>query len=190
MKKKGIILGIILIIIAGVFVWQSGMLLSEEQKAEKKTDQQIEQLKDTKFATLPVVTLDEAYQKIEDGEDIVVYFGWVEMCGDALNFQVNSFDDYLANEEIFNKIVVVNLDKEAPDALKDHELRKPIAKRFQIDQWTKDESVNPMELKSPQLVHYQNGKIVDLVSWTPLNTDAEFGIIKEQSDKFFNNLTK
>lgn len=187
MKKNGIIV-VIVLIIGALFLWKSDIFLNEEQKVEKKMKQQIEQLADTKFSTLPQITMDEAEEKINKNQDIIIYFGWVETCGDALNFQVNSFDDYLQDDAVFKNIYVVNLDKEAPDALSDQELRKPIANRFQIDQWTKDETISPMELKSPQLVHYQNGEIVDLVSWTPLNTDAKFGILKEKTDLFFDNL--
>lgn len=191
MKKFKVVLLIVIVgFLATIFTWQSGVLLSEEEKMERRTNAQLKQLPNTKFATLPEITLDEAYYRIKNKEDIVIYFGWVKTCGDALNFQVNSFDDYLANELIFNKIYVVNLDNESPDALSDHELRKPIAKRFKIDQWMNDDSLSPMELKSPQLVHYVDGEIVDLVSWTPLNSDSEYGILKTASDKFFSNLLK
>lgn len=191
MKKIRVIIGAILIILGiTLYAWQSGAFLSEEQKYEKKMAAQVKELPNTMFSKLPQITLDQAYDKIKNKEDIVIYFGWVKTCGDALNFQVNSFDYYLDNESIFKKIYVVNLDEESPDALMNHDLRKPIAKRFQIDQWTKDESLSPMELKSPQLVHYKDGKIHDLVSWTPLNSDSEYGIIKESSDEFFTNLLK
>ena len=189
MKKRGILIGIALIAIIGIGVFsQTDLFLSEEQKAEKEKQSQITKLKDTKFAKLPIISMDELEKKINNGEDVIAYFGWIHECGDARMFQLNSFDKYLDDERITSKLYVIDLDAEALDALVNHDLRKPIAKRFQIDTWLKDPSLSPMELKSPQLVYYQNKKIVDLVSWTPLSADATYSIAPELTDKFFANI--
>ncbi|MDF9866865.1 hypothetical protein OKW22_000420 [Bacilli bacterium PM5-3] len=189
MKKKYIIISLIIVIlIALVYLFKTDFFLTDEQKDEKNKQTQITQIKKTKFASLPIITMDELEQKINNGEDVIAYFGWIYECGDARLFELNSFDKYLDDENVTNKLFVINLDDEALEALSKPELRKPIAKRFQIDTWTKDSSLNPMELKSPQLVHYQNKKIVNLVSWTPLSSDSTYGIREELSKAFFDTI--
>ncbi|MDR1782466.1 MAG: hypothetical protein LBR40_05685 [Bacilli bacterium] len=190
MKKRIIAIIIIILIVFGFYAYKSDLFLSADQKQEKLKQEQIKEIKeDTLFPELKQVTFDELDAKIKSGEDFVAYFAWPENCGDSRHFELNSFDDYLKDNNIKNKIVVVDLDKLAPDALANDELRAPIAKRFLINTWTKDESFkNGMELKAPQLVHYKDGKVYDLVSWTVLNNDNKYGIKKELTDKFFANV--
>ena len=188
MKKRSIIIIIIIVLVLGgvFYAYNSGMFLSEEQKEERLKQQQITEIaNNTMFPELKEISFDDLDSKIKAGDDFIAYFAWPEECGDSRHFQLNSFDDYLKDDSIKNMIVVVNLDKLAPDALADNTLREPIAKRFLINTWTKDATLNPMELKAPQLVHYKDGKIIDLVSWTMSNNDNKYGIKKELTDKFF-----
>lgn len=144
-------------------------------------------IKDKKFMQLPTLTLAQLEQKIKAKENMIVYLAWIYNCGDSRNFQSNLFDDYLNDGDLSNydKFYVVNLDKEAPDALDNHDLREPITKALLIDTWTKDPDVSPMSLKAPQLIQYQNGKITNLVSWTPVNSDDVTGMQRSKVDAFF-----
>lgn len=144
-------------------------------------------IKDKKFMQLPTLTLEQLEQKIKNKENMIVYLGWLYNCGDSRNFQSNLFDDYLNDGDLSNydKFYVVNLDDEAPDALSNHDLRKPITKALLIDTWTKDPDVSPMSLKAPQLIQYQDGKIINLVSWTPASSDDVTGIQRSKVDAFF-----
>jgi len=189
MKKSHIFLGIIVFVLGiVVFLFATDFFLSNDQKADKEKERLIAKIEETKFSELPVITMDELEEKIDNGDDIIAYFSFVNKCGDSLLFQANSFNKYLEDPDIFNKIYVINLDIEAPEALRNRELRTPIAQRFQIDTWTEDPTVNPMQLFSPQLVHYNGGEIVDLVSWTPGNLDPEYGINRDLTDRFFENI--
>lgn len=192
MSKKGkIIVGIVVLLcLVGFGVYKSDILLSEEQKSEKLKNEQLAAIAKTKFKTLPVRTMDELDKKIKSGDPVIAYFGWSTNCGDARLFEMNSFDKFLDNDKINNLIYVIDLDKEAPEALTKPELRKPITKRFLIDTWTKDKMVNPMSLKSPQIIYYKNGKIQDLVSWTTINSDAKYGMNEDTTKKFFDYVKK
>ncbi|WP_423364689.1 hypothetical protein [Mycoplasma sp. P36-A1] len=189
-KTKGIVIVIIALFIAAFGIYKSDILLSDDQKAEKLKESQLAGIEKTKFKTLNVKTMDELDAKIKSGDKVIAYFAWSVNCGDARLFELNSFDNYLDNESINDMIYVIDLDKELPDGLVNHDLRKPVAKRFLIDTWTKDETVNPMELKSPQLVYYKDGKIADLVSWTVINSDSVTGMQESYTKAFFDFVKK
>lgn len=188
-KAKSIIKIIVAALAAAlILLYVNGFFDSEEIKAEKFKQEQIAKIKETKFYKLPIITLDEAKEKIDNGEDFVAYYAWVMNCGDSRLFETNSFDKYLIDEKVNKMIYVIDLDKEVPDALAKPELREPVTKRMLIDTWAKDKTVNPMSLKSPQLVHYKDKKIVDLTSWTVINSDSKYGMKPEQTKAFFEKL--
>lgn len=171
-----------------ILINHSGILLSDTQKQARLKDQQYSLIKTKKFMALPHTTLDGLEQKIKDNKPLIVYFGWFENCGDSRLFELNSFDTYLKTPIIKDHMVIVNLDKEAAEALLNKDLRAPIARRFQIDQWMKDPSQKPMHLQAPQIAYYKDGHLVNLLSWTPLNADYKYGINPNLSNKFFHEI--
>lgn len=124
--------------------------------------------------SVPELTLDELDQKIAAQEDIVVLFTWKEKCGDSVKFQENYLEAKLAeNPSWKSKFMMINLDKEMPEALMNRELRKPLMDKYGID-------------TSPALVHF--GKEVNRVFWTPRDNDEKYAIAKEVLDEFFDGI--
>lgn len=189
-KQYFIVTGIFVVLIIGILVNRSGVLLSDTQKQERLKTQQYDIIKTKELMNVQQLTFKELDQKIKSKQPLIVYFGWLENCGDSRLFELNSFDTYLRSDTIKDNIVMVNLDKEAPKALFDKDLRAPIAHRFLIDTWTKDETQNPMKLQAPQIAYYKDGKLVNLLSWTPLNADYKYGIKPDLSNKFFDEVKK
>lgn len=185
--KKFVIALVVVIVIAVVLVVYKNNNSKDIQ--DMSAEQYKVSIKDKKFMSLPTLTFDELDKKIKSKETFVVYFGWVYHCGDSRNFQSTIFDNYLTDSFLKDhKIYVVNLDDDAPSALANHDERDAIAKRFLLNTWTKDEILNPMTLKSPQLVEYSDGKIINLLSWSTLTTDSKTGLVKEKVDEFFNKV--
>ncbi|MEF9962241.1 MAG: hypothetical protein RR863_06120 [Erysipelotrichaceae bacterium] len=114
----------------------------------------------------------ELDQKIVDKETMVVYFGWIDNCGDSKNFQDNYLKKKIKHEKDFEKLLVVNLDKEAPKALTNRKLREPIKEKYNV-------------MFSPTLVYYEKGEIKKLLEWTPATTDKDTGILASTLDSFF-----
>ncbi|MDR3215155.1 MAG: hypothetical protein LBT75_02625 [Bacilli bacterium] len=191
-KKKVLRIVACLVVVIGlgtILLIKNDVFLSQDQKAEKLKQNQITDINNkTLYPKLKELSFDELDAKIKSGDDFIAYFAWPYECGDSRNFELNSFDDYLKNENIRAKTYLINLDKLAPNALVNNDLRGPIAQRFLINTWTKDASLSPMELKAPQIIHYNNHKIVDLVSWTVPNNDSKYGILKNLTDSFFNKI--
>ncbi|MEG0265623.1 MAG: thioredoxin family protein [Erysipelotrichaceae bacterium] len=121
---------------------------------------------------LKQISFKELDKKILNKEDMVVYFGWTENCGDSKNFQDNYLKEKINNEKSFKKLLVVDLDKEAPKALSNRKLRTPIKEKYNV-------------MYSPTLVYYENGEIKKLLEWTPATTDKDTGILRSNLDAFF-----
>lgn len=187
-KQYFIVTGIFVALIIGILVNKSGVLLTDTQKQDRLKAEQTTIIKNKEFIKLPHLTFPQLDKKIKSKDPVIVYFGWLENCGDSRLFEMNSFDTYLRADIIKKNMVYVNLDQEAPKALLDKNLREPIAHRFLIDTWTKDETQSPMKLQAPQIAYYRDGKLVNLLSWTPLNADYNYGIKPDISNKFFTDV--
>ena len=124
------------------------------------------------FSELKRLHFDELDQKLEQREDMVVYFGWTQNCEDSIHFQENYLADHLSEDSAFLELYVVDLDEELPDALTDKEKREPMFERYGVKY-------------SPTLVQYEKGEIVKLLEWTPETTDKETGILASRLDRFF-----
>lgn len=121
---------------------------------------------------LDQITLKQLNKQLENKGAMVVYFGWIEHCTDSKNFQKNYLNKQLEKNVEFENIKVVNLDKEMPKALEDHDLREPLKQRYNVEY-------------SPTLVYYVDGKALTKLEWTPDTTDKKTGIMKSQLDAFF-----
>lgn len=118
------------------------------------------------------ISLEELDQRIVDKTTMVVYFGWTKNCDDSKNFQENYLEEQLNKHETFEKLLVVDLDKEAPKALKDKKKREPLKEKYNV-------------MYSPTLIYYKDGEIKKLLEWTPETTDKNTGIFKTALDSFF-----
>jgi hypothetical protein len=128
------------------------------------------------FPELKVVSFEELDGLLEEGYTGVVYFGWVDNCGDSQNIQNNYFETKLKeNPEWMDKIYVVNLDLEIPDALVDKEQRAPMTEKYGVQY-------------SPTLIYYVDGEIVSYIEWTPVTSDPETAIPLDIIEEFFTNI--
>jgi|GEM_PF-1455185 len=158
--------------------------LDEEAKEERKKRLELLAVTNTMFSTLPKYTLKELEGEIATGKPIIAYLAWSENCQEARLFEMNTFDTYI-DADVINLIYVVDLDKEIPEALKNRELREPYTKALKIDTWTADEIVNPMFLKSPQLIYYRDGEIKALITETEATFDSYSGLNEWYVQAFF-----
>lgn len=142
------------------------------------------------YSSLNTITFEELDKKIISGELFIAYFAWPENCGDAKLFNINALPEIIDNESYQDLFYLVNLDILAPESLMDTSIREIIASRFYIDKYEGDQNNKVMSLYSPQLVLYNNGEIVDLVSWTVYNSDSFYGINKDMLDNFFESVDK
>ena len=127
------------------------------------------------FSKLQVITFEELDVLLENGLNAVVYYGWIENCGDSQNFQNNYLEEKLKeNPEWIDKIYVVNLDIEIPEALGDKELRTPMFEKYGV-------------LYSPTLIYYIDSENVALIEWTPLTGDPDTAIPVDVINEFFAN---
>lgn len=150
-----------LILAALLVVGMSGCTKNEEQ---------------TNFmATLPHLTFEELDEKIASTDEFVVYFGWVEGCGDATNFQDNYVAVMAEDYPTFNEMYVVDLDVELPEGLLDKTKRQPMEEAYGARY-------------SPTVIHYVDGEVVHFLEWTPATTDATYGIFKSDLDTFFTEI--
>ncbi|MGL5978196.1 MAG: thioredoxin family protein [Erysipelotrichaceae bacterium] len=152
MKK----LGIVLILLVG-------LVGCNKQPAQMEMDD---------FTHLSFAQLQE---KIDAKETMVVYFGWVTLCGDAINFQNNYLLPETAKNSSMASIYVVDLDVELPEGLQDKTLREGMKAQFGVQY-------------SPTLIAYENGEVQSLLEWTPATTDATYAIPKTALDAFFSNI--
>jgi len=131
------------------------------------------QEEEKRFPLLNVISFEELDVLIEEGYTGVIYFGWVDHCGDSHNIQDNYFEGKLKeNPEWMDKIYVVNLDLEIPEALSNKDLRLPMTEKYNVQY-------------SPTLIYYVNGEIDLLVEWTPLTGDSKTAIAVEVLEAFF-----
>lgn len=185
MKKIIILIVIIIILIISIFIGKKYIFKSDNDIKNNE----IETIKkDEQFSSLKKLSFEELDAKIKSNDAFIAYFAWPYNCGDSRLFELNSFNDYLKDSKIKDMIYLIDLDEYAPDALANDKLREPITKRFLIDTWKNDKSLSPMSLKAPQIIYYKDGKIQNLVTWTALNGDAKYGIKKELTDAFFNDI--
>ena len=127
------------------------------------------------FPKIETISFEELDTLLEEEYTGVVYFGWVDNCGDSQNIQDNYFEGKLKeNPEWINKIYVVNLDLEIPDALVDKALREPMTEKYGVQY-------------SPTLIYYVDGEIVFLIEWTPVTSDPETAIPLDIIEEFFTN---
>ena len=128
------------------------------------------------FPELKVISFEELDVLLEEGYTGVVYFGWVDNCGDSHNIQDNYFEAKLKeNSEWMDKIYVVNLDLEIPDALVDKEQRVPMTEKYGVQ-------------FSPTLIYYVNGENLSFIEWTPISSDPDTAIPLEIIEEFFANI--
>ena len=123
---------------------------------------------------LEQITFEELDQKLANKGSFVVYFGWIENCTDSKNFQKNYLNKHINSDKEFQTIKVVNLDKELPKALENHDERAPMKAKYDVE-------------FSPTLVHYIDGLAVSKLEWTPDTTDKKTGIMASRLDEFFQN---
>lgn len=145
-------------------------------KSTQKEQEEKEVRKETPmFESLNKLSFEEVDQFLADKKSGILYFGWIENCGDSVNFQENYLEDLLTQQpDLKEKIFVVNLDQEAPDALVDKELRKPMTEKYDV-------------AYSPTLLSVVEGKTVEKIEWELKTSDPETAIAREELDKFFNN---
>lgn len=139
--------------------------------AQKKEEEHVH----PKFDALERLTLAQLDEKIANEDTFTVYMGWTENCEDSSNFQDNYLEKKLGEEDNFKKIYVVDLDKEAPKALKDEEERKPLTKKYNLE-------------GSPAVMYYEKGVQTDKIQWTPETTDKTTGILADDLDTFFKKI--
>lgn len=127
------------------------------------------------IASLSHLTFEELDEKIALHEEFVVYFGWVEGCGDATNFQDNYVAEQAKEYPAFNDIYVVDLDIELPEGLLDKTKRQPMEEAYGARY-------------SPTVIHYVGGEVEHFIEWTPATTDATYGMFKADLDAFFTEI--
>jgi len=159
--------------------------LDEEAKLETRKRLELLAVSRTKFATLPKITLEEMIELVDTGQPLIAYFAWSENCEEARLFEMNTFDNYLDDDALCSYIRVVDLDKEIPEALENRELREPYTKALHIDQWTKDEAISPMFLKSPQLIYFKDAEVKNLITETEITVDSYSGLNEWYVEGFF-----
>lgn len=124
---------------------------------------------------LTVLSLEEYEQFLSDKRSGIVYFGWVTNCGDSRNFQENYLEQLLSdNPELSKDFYIVDLDKEAPEALIDKTLREPLKEKYNVE-------------FSPTLLTIKDGEQVDKIEWTLKHSDPETAIARDDLDTFFSN---
>ncbi len=154
MKKIVIAFSILALTITGLFFFN-------QQSAKKLTMDDYQYL-----------TFDELEEKIDSGEEFVTMYGWVEGCGDTVNFDENYLIPKSIEHEQFLNTYIIDLDIELPEGLIDKEKREPMKERFGV-------------FYGPTLVHYNNGEIVTFLEWTPAITDDTYGMMPSSIDHFF-----
>lgn len=122
--------------------------------------------------TFTHITFAQLDEKIASKENMLVYFGWTQNCGDSKNFQDNYLLQYMNDEEKLKEIYVVDLDQENPEGLDDKTKRTDMNEKYGV-------------MYSPTLIYYKEGENIDLLSWTPATTDKETGILQSSLDNFF-----
>lgn len=190
--KLVVIIALVLGLVGGLVYYQTDWFKSDEQIYQAKIKKQVKKLdrNENYNALYHFKSIDEIDQKIKNGDEFLVMYGWARQCGDALNFEVNAFDEYYDKYDVVKDMQIADLDVLLPEGLNDKTKRKPVADRLLLSSWQQDKSVEHMTLYSPQLVYYKDGKIYDLVTWTPKNGDSTYGIQKTLLDEFFNNISK
>lgn len=134
----------------------------------------------TKIEDFNIISFAKLDELIAKKETMVIYFGWVENCGDSHAFQDNYLLPHADENDAYKKIYVVDLDQEIPDALSvDRTLREPMTEKYGVE-------------FSPTLIYYVNGEIDTLLEWTPATSDKKTGILASELDVFFqhSNLLK
>ncbi|MGL5540544.1 MAG: hypothetical protein ACRDBX_02790 [Erysipelotrichaceae bacterium] len=127
------------------------------------------------FDELTRISFAELESKIANKESMVVYFGWVENCGDAVNFQNNYLIPALEENERFKALYVVDLDVENPEGLNDKTKRESMKAQFGVHY-------------SPTFIQYEEGEVEEFLEWTPLTTDATYALPKADLDQFFHEV--
>ena len=125
------------------------------------------------FDDLKRISFSDLDGMIEEKNSGMIYFGWVEGCGDAVHIQNNFFNQMLkTNPQWKDLIYVVDLDVELPNGLSDKEARQPMIDAYSV-------------MYSPTLIMLDKGEIIDKIEWTPLTSDKETAIPKEAIEAFF-----
>lgn len=162
MFKKILLIGSLILILAVACSKTTDNTTSSDQKKEL-----------VNFKKLTKLTFEEYDKYLSDKKSGLVYFGWIDHCGDSNNFQENYLESLLAKKpELFDKLVVVNMDASAPEALKNKELRKPIFEKYNVQY-------------SPTLLRIKDGQIVEKLEWTLKNNDPKTAIDEQLLNKFF-----
>lgn len=124
------------------------------------------------FDDLERISFSDLDQMIEQKKSGLVYFGWVEGCGDAVNIQNNFFNPmFKSNPQWKDQMYVVDLDVELPEGLTDKDARQPMIDAYQV-------------MYSPTLIMLENGMIIDKIEWTPLTSDKETAIPRSVIEAF------
>lgn len=125
------------------------------------------------FNKLRKMTFEEYDKFLSDKKTAIVYFGWINNCGDSHNFQENYLEPLLTKQpELLEKIVIVDMDASAPEALKNKELRKPILEKYKVQY-------------SPTLLRVKDGQIIEKLEWTVKTNDPKTAIDEQLLNKFF-----
>lgn len=124
------------------------------------------------FDDLERISFSDLDQMIEQKKSGLVYFGWVEGCGDAVNIQNNFFNPmFKSNPQWKDQIYVVDLDVELPEGLTDKDARQPMIDAYQV-------------MYSPTLIMLSQGEIIDKIEWTPLTSDKDTAIPRSVIEAF------
>lgn len=127
------------------------------------------------FDSLERLSFDELQTFIDEDQSGLIYFGWVVNCPDSTLMQKNYLYELVADEEgVRNNMWVVDLDVEIPEALLDKDLRQPMTDQFGVKY-------------GPTVLLIEDGEIVDMIEWTPLNADDKTAIPLETIEPFFEN---
>lgn len=194
MKKKIIIIITLLCLVGiGTYVYIVNQP-TDEEKYQIQKEKDIETIMASDFikkTSTNATTIKNIKEKIAAKDEFVVYLGWYFQCGDSRHFELNAYNNYATKyPSLFDKMLYLNLEDDLLEGVSDKEVRIPVAKDLLIDTWTNDSTVSPMKLYGPQMIYYKDGKIVDLVSWTPGNNDNKLGIQEELVIKFLDNVSK
>ncbi len=162
MLKKILLIGGLVLILAVACSKTTNNTTSSDQKKEL-----------VNFNKLTKLTFQDYDKFLADKKSGLVYFGWIDKCGDSLNFQENYLEQLLSKKpELLEQLIVVNMDASAPEALKNKELRKPILEKYNVQY-------------SPTLLRIKDGQIDEKLEWTLKNNDPKTAIDEQLLNQFF-----
>ena len=161
-------------IISAFFILIILVSCQNQQPVENKPEQEVV-VATPLVDALKRLSLEEVDQFLSEKESGILYFGWVTNCGDSRNFQENYLEQYLKdNPAMKDKIFVVDLDIELPDALIEKDKRQPLTDKYDV-------------AYSPTLLDVKEGVTVNKVEWQLKTSDPETAIPREVLDSFFSD---